>query len=295
VGLRNKIGKLLRAGGGALNGTVYDRLAEVDGKLERLRQPNREFASAQASASPASSDPSLPQGLDPALLEKWEEIRTLSKLINAGFNPAVIYDIGAAEGEWSAAISTLLPRSQYHLFEPLAEVLPKFSTALEVQLRQHPNFTLHPVALGAQTGNIIMSLKADGVSSTVFDMGDHSEFAQRQEVPQWRLDDFVERHSLPLPNLIKVDAQAAEFQILSHAPKCLSHATLVLAETWFDRGYGPGTPLITEISALLDLHGYQLVEIGHRFYDDKHRLYGCDAIYLKRNLLDRLAPVLRSV
>jgi FkbM family methyltransferase len=280
---------MLRAGGGALNGVLYDRLTAIEGKLDRLEQ-NRDDVPVPVNPSPATAAP-LP---DPSIDEKWPELRTFSKLITASFSPAVVYDIGAAEGEWSAVMSALFPASQFHLFEPLASLLPKYSSALEIHMRQHPNFKLHPVALGAQNGKITMSLKADGVSSTVFDMGDHPDFAQRQDVVQWRLDDFVERNSLPLPNLIKVDAQAAEFLILSHASRCLGNASLVLAETWFDRGYGAGTPLITEISALLDLHGYQLVEIGQRFYDDKHRLYGCDAIYLKRELLPRFAPVLRS-
>ncbi len=296
---RDRIGRVLRAGGGAINGMLYDRLSAIEGKLDRLEQQHRAPAPILVNPSPLTAAPlpvPLPDALpDPSSDEKWEELRTFSKLVNAQFNPAVIYDIGAAEGEWSGAISALFPASQFHLFEPLASLLPKYSSALEIQLRQHSNFTLHPVALGAQNGNITMSLKADGVSSTVFDMGDHPDFAQRQQVLQWRLDDFVERYSLPLPNLIKIDAQAAEFLILSHASRCLANASLVLAETWFDRGYGPGTPLITEISALLDLHAYQLVEIGHLFYDDNHRLYGCDAIYLKRDLLARFAPVLRSV
>jgi FkbM family methyltransferase len=300
---RDRIGNMLRAGGGALNGMLYDRLSAIEEKLDRMEQRPRAWTPIPANPAPATAaPPSTPSSAprrdsppDPSPDEKWEESRTFAKLIKGNFNPAIIYDIGAAEGEWSSAMSALFPASQFHLFDPLASLLPKYSSALEIQLQQHPNFAMHPVALGAHNGNITMSLKADGVSSTVFDMGDHPDYPQRQQVLQWRLDDFVERHSLPLPNLIKIDAQAAEFLILSHASRCLANASLVLAETWFDRGYGPGTPLITEISALLDLHGYQLVEIGHRFYDDKHRLYGCDAIYLKRDLLARFAPVLRSV
>jgi hypothetical protein len=40
---------------------------------------------------------------------------------------------------------------------------------------------------------------------------------------------------------------------------------------------------------MLDEHDYELAELGHRFYDDTHRLYGCDAFFLKRSLLRRIA------
>src|SRR5262249_15773135 len=94
------------------------------------------------------------------------------------------------------------------------------------------------------------------------------------------------------PDLIKLDTQGSEHAILSRAPRCLGHAGLVFAETWFERGYGPQTPLITELRELLNAHDYELAELGHRFYDCNHRLYGCDAFFVKRFFLKQIGPAM---
>jgi len=221
-----------------------------------------------------------------------DDVRVFSRLAGIGFSPTVIFDVGAAEGSWSELLSPVFPNASFHLFEPLADFMPFYQAGLKTRLERHAKFTLHPVALGDQNGPVRMSIHPDGYSSTVFDMSGHPHYPGLHNVEMRRLDEFVERHQLPLPDLIKIDTQAAEMLVLSYARQCLDHASVVFAEAWFDRGYGPGTPLITELSAFLDTHGYQLVELGHLFYDQNHRLYGCDAFYLKRSLLTQYAPLL---
>ena len=220
------------------------------------------------------------------------ESRVFSLLVQAGFSPRVIYDIGAAQGTWSALISQIFPAAEFHMFEPLASLVPAFREGLEWQMQRHPTFTLHPVALGSENKPVAMRIHEDGYSSTIMNMGEHPEYQQRHNVAGHRLDDFVADRSLPLPDLVKLDVQGAEREILEHASRCLEHAQLVFAETWFVRGYGPDTPLLTELVTLLDKHGFDLAEIGHRFYDSGHRLYGCDAFFLKRTFLRDFAPSL---
>jgi len=220
------------------------------------------------------------------------EIRVFSLLANAGFAPRTIYDIGAANGTWSALISEVFPAASFHMFEPLASVIPAFERDLQARLRTHPTFTLHPIALGAESKTVRMWLHADGYSSTTLDMGSSPDYQGRCKVRQHRLDEYVEQAQLPLPDILKLDTQGSERAILSQASACLAHASLVFAETWLCRGYGPETPLLTELMELLGEGGYELVEFGYRFYDKCHRLYGCDAFFLKRALAARIAPVM---
>ena len=49
-----------------------------------------------------------------------EELDIFAKFAKAGYDPAVIYDIGAANGAWSADMLEIFPNARYHLFEPLA-------------------------------------------------------------------------------------------------------------------------------------------------------------------------------
>ncbi len=216
------------------------------------------------------------------------ECRIFASLASAGFAPDVIFDVGAANGTWSMLVSEVFPDAAYQLFEPLATFVPLFQENLRGQLAAHPKFRLHAIALGAENGDVTMRVHADGYSSTILDMGAHPEYQQRHTVPQYRLDDYVRKFDLRVPDVIKLDVQGAEMAILKHAPQCLAHAQLVFAETWFERGYGPDTPLVTELRDFLETHGFVLAELGHRFYDQDHRLYGCDAFFLKRPFLEGL-------
>jgi FkbM family methyltransferase len=225
-----------------------------------------------------------PDGLD-------NEARVFLLLSQAGFAPRTVYDIGAADGTWSNRISKIFPEASFHMFEPLARLIPAFETNLEGQMQYHPTFRLHDIALGAESKQVIMRVHADGYSSTILDVGDNPEF-RSETVCQYRMDEYVEEFALPLPDLIKLDTQGAERIILSHASRCLEYASVVFAETWLDRRYGPETPLLTEVRELLVGHAYELAEIGHRFYDGDHYLNSCDAFFLKRSLLKSIAPAM---
>jgi FkbM family methyltransferase len=222
------------------------------------------------------------------------EIRIFSLLGRAGFHPRTIYDIGAANGTWSAFVSQVFPDATFHMFEPLAGVLPSFDKDLKWQLQTHPLFRLHTVALGDASKKVRMRLHPDGYSSTTLDMGSHPDYQESCEVTQYRLDEYVRTFKLPLPDILKLDTQGSERAILSQAGTCLTRAKIVFAETWFCRGYGPETPLLSELQQLLDKANYELVELGYRFYDNLHRLYGCDAFFLERTFAKDMAPLMPS-
>lgn len=221
-----------------------------------------------------------------------DEMRIFSLLSDVGFKPATVFDIGASNGAWSALISRIFPEANFHLFEPLANVLPDYEHGLLWQIQTHPTFTLHPVALGGADKTVTMRLHADGFSSTTLNLTAHPEYKNTLRVPQYRLDSFVEKHHLPLPEVLKLDTQGAERLILGKATTCLKHASVVFAESWLCRGYGPETPLLFELQDLLNDLDYDLVELGHRFYDASHRLYGCDAFFFRRPFAKQILPLM---
>jgi FkbM family methyltransferase len=286
MNLRGGVKQLLRNCGHAFVSTVHDRLNDVDRQLGQITSQLGDVKAAvrhlKGAVAGASEDFAA------------HETRVFTRLARAGFAPATIFDIGAAKGAWSASISNVFPDATFHLFEPLAKLNEGYENSLQLEMRGHPKFALHEVALGAECKSVTMYVHADGYSSTTLDVGGHPEYQTRQSVPQHTLDQYVSDHALPLPDLIKLDTQGAEASILSRAERCLKQAELVFAETWFDRGYGPQTPLITELRDLLDRHNFELAELGYRFYDGNHRLYGCDAFFLKRSLLEKVALAMPS-
>jgi FkbM family methyltransferase len=218
------------------------------------------------------------------------EGRFLTLLTQAGYSPKVVYDIGAAVGGWSETIWKNCPDALYHMFEPLAEALPLYRDGLAVRLAQFPNFAVHGVALSDTNGTTSMSVSDDAWSSSLIDMSNVPSFGKTVSITQYRLDDYIKAHGLPWPDLIKIDTQATEHRVIAGGTQALEHAEILMVETWLYRGYGPTTPLLTELIAMLEPQGYRLCELGHHFYDEIHRLYGVDAVFAKQGFLERIAP-----
>jgi len=217
----------------------------------------------------------------------FHETNLFRKLKGLGYDPAVIYDIGASNGVWSDTIALVLPDSEYHLFEPLADVIDFYRKDLTERCQRRPRFHLHPVALGDSAGTAEFFVTHDGFGSSMLDRGDIPEVKQRVGIRRAKLDDYIAEHSLPLPNVIKIDSQGAERMILDGGCAALEQADMVFLETWFDRGYGPQTPLLGEMIEYLKQRAFTLVETGEKLYGDRGRLYSVDAFFFSDKFSQR--------
>jgi FkbM family methyltransferase len=215
------------------------------------------------------------------------ETRTLRTLVDKGYTPAIIYDIGASNGVWSDTIAVTVPQAEYHLFEPLAEAVPFYRRDLQERLARRPNFYLHTVALSDHGGLAEFFVTHDAWGSSILDRGAIPEVKEFVPVPVFTLDEWVEQYSLPLPNVIKIDVQGAERLILTGAKGVLLHVDILFLETWLKRGYGPSTPLLTEMIEFLEHAGFGLVDFGEQFRDERSRLYSVDAVFFSERLLSR--------
>ncbi|MBK5292936.1 MAG: FkbM family methyltransferase [Acidobacteriia bacterium] len=213
----------------------------------------------------------------------------LARLKATGYEPRVIYDVGASTGIWSEVASTVFPDAKFHLFEPLAEL---YKNDLQSRMKRLPNLALHAVALGDANGTAPMFVARDKYGSSLNDRGEVAEVLRATPVPVHRLDDYARQWHLPPPQVVKIDCQGAEALIMAGAEEALQSAEVLLLETWFQRGYGPKTPLICEIVEFLRIRRFSLVDLGEHFYDQDHRLYSVDAFFLAESLLTeiRLPP-----
>jgi FkbM family methyltransferase len=216
----------------------------------------------------------------------WHEREFLQKLLGAGYSPEVVYDVGASNGMWSDTIATLMPGARFELFEPLARY-SKYSNDLNARLRSLPRGRLHTVALGEENGEQLMCVSDDLYGSSLRDRGDIPQTCERIPVKVFRLDDFVTENRLPQPDIVKIDCQGAEDSIIRGGMETVSHADVLFLETWLVRGYGPKTPLLTELIEMLRSLSFTVVEIGERFYDERHRLYSVDAFFCSERLITK--------
>jgi FkbM family methyltransferase len=215
-----------------------------------------------------------------------EELKFFTRLASFGYQPKVIYDIGASNGGWSANINAVFPHARYELFEPLAGTFEPYARQMKENLNAAPHFRLHPIALGEADGTIDMGMTPDGFGSSVHTR--ESLNMSKVRVPIRRLDSYAAEHRLHPPDIIKIDVQASEDAILRGCGELLASAGVLHLETWLRRCYGPRTPLLTELVEWLLPRGFVLVNFGDEYYSNHHELISVDAFFCSRQLMESI-------
>jgi FkbM family methyltransferase len=213
----------------------------------------------------------------------------LAHLRLKGYRPKVIFDVGASTGVWSECIASVAPDASYFLFEPLADIVDEYRAGLQNRLLRFPEWRLYRVALGEHDGTSKMLVTRDGYSSSFLAsapvLGQIAKVSTAVEVPVRLLDGLIRQYALPQPSLIKMDCQGYEACIIRGAPQAVRNADLLFLETWIERGYGPDTPLLSEITAMVGEMGFQLVGYGEHFHAPTEELYAVDAFYASPRLV----------
>ena len=104
------------------------------------------------------------------------------------------------------------------------------------------------------------------------------------------MDEYVAANDLPHPEVLKMDVQGCEAFILEGAGELLSGVDIMVLETWLHRGYGPNTPVITELVQALWPLDFVLVDLGGPYFDEIGRLTAIDAFFLSKRLLEKYNP-----
>lgn len=142
-----------------------------------------------------------------------------------GFNPSYIYDIGANKGNWSKECLTFFPESKYILFEPQIGLIENIRSTMG-----NSNYELYSVGVGSENGELSFTMhERDDSCSFRYTAEEASERGFKQvKVPIVKLDDFVEANQLPLPDLLKIDAEGLDLEVLEGAKKSIKDKTEVI-------------------------------------------------------------------
>ena len=209
----------------------------------------------------------------------------LGRLRDAGWSPRCVYDVGASNGAWTSCVVRLWPDAEYHLFEPLAGA-PQYAHNLAwLAGREDVDVTVHGVALDAAAGRSSIGVSVDPVGSSLLVDTASEAFPRVLPVETVALDRYRSARGLPAPQLLKLDTQGLELRILEGARETLREVEVVLAETWVRPGYGPGTPLLADIVALLAEHGLAVVDFAGEYRDEHGTLFAKDLIFARGDLL----------
>jgi FkbM family methyltransferase len=204
------------------------------------------------------------------------------------FEPRLIIDVGANEGQFAAAMRVEFPRAKIISFEPLPAV---FET-LRAKFAADPLLLPVQLALGDRNGVATMHQSAFSPSSSLLPMAalhvqefPKSEASTAVEVPEATLDHWFAGSCLAADAmLVKIDVQGFELAVLAGGSATVSQARAVLLEVSFEELY-VGQPLFGEIHARLEALGFRFAGVLEQFASKAgDRALFADAIYVNRKL-----------
>jgi FkbM family methyltransferase len=202
----------------------------------------------------------------------------------AGFHPEVIYDIGASTSRWSSELVEVFPDATYHLFEPLAKIVPTYREGMESAQLKYPRFHVHPIALGETSGTTRIAITPNPKGSTVLPVASEPSqwFPEIATVPLQSLDELLAAGMVPTAQLFKLDVQGSEDRILRGAQRALKSAQVLQIECWFYPCYGPETAMMADIVKMLSDLGFIAVECSDPWYGENHQLCAIDLYFAQK-------------
>ena len=219
------------------------------------------------------------------LADALEHIAKLSREV--GFEPQTVIDVGVADG--TPELYMTFPRSKLLLVEPLIEfedVLKEICTQYDAQ------YVL--AATASQKGTTNINITPDLHGSSILDPKEpHLEFKTR-EVPTVTIDNLVDELGLEGPFILKVDAQSAEFHVLSGASRTMEMSEVIFLESQLFQFVENG-PQLFDIVAFLKQNGFVVYDIVGRNYRLLDRaLAEVDVAFVKENGIFRSSHLFAS-
>jgi FkbM family methyltransferase len=177
---------------------------------------------------------------------------TLRRAKTRGFAPALIFDIGASNGQWTRECLSTFSGSRYVLVDPLE----RNRDALMAMASANDRITAWCGAAGAAPGRI-----------EIFDHGDQSSILPSAEYPGptrtvdvSTVDLLFEAQGSSAPVLFKADVQGYELEVLRGASRCLQSAEMLILEVSFRKIY-KDSALAHEIISYVGDRGFRIYDV----------------------------------
>ncbi|WP_394775095.1 FkbM family methyltransferase [Flavobacterium sp.] len=179
---------------------------------------------------------------------------TLKKL---NFEPKHIVDIGANHGTWTRETLQYFPEAYYTLLEPQEWLKESFQDILQT----NDKVQFHPVGAGEKKGSFLF---------TIVDRDDSCSFRytkeealnagfKQLEIPVVTLNELLFESKIPVPDIIKIDAEGLDIEVLKGASDFFGKTEIFMVEAGvviksFDNN-------ILKLMNFMDENGYKLFEI----------------------------------
>lgn len=212
-------------------------------------------------------------------LERLKHVKAL------GFNPKVIFDVGAFVGDWAVQTRKIFSDSKFLLVEPNLHLKNRVLANLK---GFDSDCVVEWVAAGEFPGKVKLNIWGNskhsdptvGMAASSLLPHVQGEPSQNIDVDLLTLDEMASRNNL-WPDLLKLDLQGFELSALKGAARCLKSSELAVIEFGcLDAYEGRSTP--NEVMTHMYGSGfvlYDIVGLIYRPYDGA--LVGGDFIFVK--------------
>jgi FkbM family methyltransferase len=175
-----------------------------------------------------------------------------SVLKRFGFSPKHIVDVGANHGNWTRASLQYFPEAQYTLLEPQKQLI------IHVQDLLAAGRQIRWINAGA-------SDKSGTLPFFISHRDDSSSFVESTEVCSGTipmqvlaLDDLLLQYELPVPEMVKIDAEGFDLKVMQGAKTLLGKTEVFLLEASV---LCPFENSVATVVQFMAEHGYRLIDI----------------------------------
>ena len=196
-----------------------------------------------------------------------------------GFSPRHIWDVGANRGDWTRTAICHFPDADYTLIEPQ----DAFETNVEDLVRLGHKIRWVNAGAGASAGVLSLYINPKDQGSTFVDIPKFRQEAVRSiDVPIRTLNEIRATLGLPVPDMLKIDAEGLDLRVLEGAGDFLGHTEIILAEASIGEPDFENSALA--LLQAMQAHGYRLIDITDINRSPQHGiLWLCEFAFLRNS------------
>lgn len=192
-----------------------------------------------------------PNGKDYLLYNFYNTLKTI------GFSPKHIVDVGANHGTWTREALRYFPDANYTLLEPQNWLKKSFQDILDTNSKVQ----FYPVGAGEKEGSFHFTIvdRDDSCSFRYSQEEAKSAGFEQIEIPVVTLNGLLSNSALPVPDIIKIDAEGLDIEVLKGATNFFGKTEIFMVEAGvvnksFDNSF-------LKTLNFMDEKGYRLFDI----------------------------------
>lgn len=188
-----------------------------------------------------------------------------STLKRFGFSPRLVLDVGANHGNWTRTALKYFPEAQYVLVEPQDHL----KTCVQDLIDSGYKIRWVNAGVADQCGMLPFFVAGRDDSSTFLppDNDPQTRLASENMVPVETLDAILSKYSLPIPDMVKIDAEGFDLKAMQGASSLIGETDVFLLEAGV---LCPFENSVARVVSTMADFGYHLVDITELNRSPKH-------------------------